>query len=260
MNEETTTKSIQTVDRAFQILESISEKGALSLNELHQIVGVNKASLHRLIYTLIEDGYLKKDEQQGKYYLTLKLYEIGSNSIQVFDKMSLINTVLADLNDKTGRIAQYSVEDGDHLVCIQSIGQKSPSFSIYTNVGRRSPLYATSAGKAILAAYTNAELLQKWNNFDVQKLTANTITDVQDLLKDLTNVRQRQYALDMEEKEYNVFCIGSVVLGSHKQPIGAISLSGRSMTPEEEQKLAAELLPATRLLSDLLGHVSTNFI
>ena len=94
----------------------------------------------------------------------------------------------------------------------------------------------------------------------MQKLTANTITDVQDLLKDLTNVRQRQYALDMEENEYNVFCIGSVVLGSHKQPIGAISLSGHSMTPEEEQKLAAELLPATRLLSDLLGHVSTNFI
>lgn len=204
MNEETTTKSIQTVDRTFQILESISEKGALSLNELRQIVGVNKASLHRLIYTLTEDGY--------------------------------------------------------HLVCIQNIGQKSPSFSIYTNVGRRSPLYATSAGKAILAAYTNAELLQKWNNFDVQKLIDNTITDVQDLLKDLTNVRQRQYALDMEENGYNVFCIGSVVLGSHKQPIRAISLSGCSMTPEEEKKLATELLPATRLLSDLLGLVSTNFI
>lgn len=204
MNEETTTKSIQTVDRAFQILESISEKGALSLNELRQIVGVNKASLHRLIYTLTEDGY--------------------------------------------------------HLVCIQNIGQKSPSFSIYTNVGRRSPLYATSAGKAILAAYTNAELLQKWNNFDVQKLIDNTITDVQDLLKDLANVRQRQYALDMEENGYNVFCIGSVVPGSHKQPIRAISLSGCSMTPEGEKKLATELLPATRLLSDLLELVSTNFI
>nr|WP_296043491.1 IclR family transcriptional regulator [uncultured Blautia sp.] len=260
MNEENTTKSIQTVDRAFQILETISEKGAMSLNDLHKIVGVNKASLHRLIYTLIENGYLKKDEQQGKYYLTLKLYEIGSNSIQIFDKMSLINTVLADLNDKTGRIAQYSVEDNNHLVCIQSIGQKSPSFSIYTNVGKRSPLYATSAGKAILAAYTNAEVLQKWNSFEIHQLTEHTIMDPQALIRDLTNVRQRQYALDMEENEYNVFCIGSVVLGNQNQPVGAISLSGRSMTPEEEQKLAAELLPATRLLSDLLGHVSSNFI
>ncbi|POP35017.1 IclR family transcriptional regulator [Lactonifactor longoviformis] len=248
-------ETIQAVDRAFQILETISRKGSMSLNDLHKELRVSKASLLRLAYTLVQNGYLDKNPQTGNYTLTLKAYEVGISSIQNLDKISLINSTLVDLSRETGRIAQFSVEDNNQLLCLQSIGQKTSSFSIYTTVGRRSPLYCTSAGKALLSAYTNTQIIEKWETFDVKALTEHTITDIHSFLQDVSETRRRHYALDREENEYHIFCVGAPVMGHSNLPLGAISVSGSSLTEEEEQRIAGILVPAVKRLSGLLGYV-----
>lgn len=255
MQTETKLETVQAVDRAFQILELLSERRSMSLSELHKEVKVNKASLLRLAYTLVQNGYLDKHPETGNYSLTTKAYEIGIRSIQNIDKFSLINSVLAELGAKTGRIAQFSIEDHDELLCLQSIGQKTSTFSVYTNVGNRSPLYCTSAGKAILAAYTNSQIMERWDSFGVKQLTEHTITNVHRLLEDLSQVRQRRYAVDREENEYNVFCVGAAVLGSANVPVGAVSISGRSLTAAEEEQISEALLPAVKLLSGYMGYM-----
>lgn len=256
MQTENKLETIQAVDRAFQILELLSRNGSMSLNDLHKEIKVNKASLLRLAYTLVQNGYLDKHPQTGNYSLTMKTYEIGIRSVQNLDKMSLINSILADLSAETGRIAQFSIEDHNQLLCLQSIGQKSSSFSVYTNVGNRSPLYCTSAGKAILASYSNSQVMEKWDFLNVKKLTEHTITDVHKLLEDLSEIRERHYALDREENEYNVYCVGAVVMGSMNMPVGAVSISGRSLTSEEEKQIADALIPAVKLLSECMGYIS----
>ena len=248
-------ETIQSVDRAFQILETVSRLGSISLADLQKKLQYNQASLSRLVYTLVENGYLVKNEKSGEYVLTLKAYEIGINAVQNLDKISLINSTLADLSRETGRIAQFSIEDNNQLLCIQSIGQQSSSFSVYTNVGRRSPLYCTSAGKALLSAYTNTRIMELWDTLDVKSLTEHTITDVHEFLHDISEIRRRQYALDREENEYNVFCIGAVVLDHTSTPIGAVSISGDSLTPEEEQQISTLLISSVKRLSNLLGYM-----
>lgn len=248
-------ETIQSVDRAFQILETVSRLGSLSLIDLQKKLQYNKASLSRLVYTLVENGYLEKNEKTGEYVLTLKAYEIGINAVQNLDKISLINSTLADLSRETGRIAQFSIEDNNQLLCIQSIGQKSSSFSVYTNVGRRSPLYCTSAGKALLSTYTNTKIIELWDSLDVKPLTEHTITDVHEFLLDVSQVRRRQYALDREENEYNIFCVGAVVLDHTSSPIGAISISGGSLTEEEETQIGGLLISSVKRLSGLLGYM-----
>lgn len=171
------------------------------------------------------------------------------------DKMSLITSTLADLSSQTGRIAQFSVEDNNTLLCLQSIGQKNNPFSVYTNLGGRSPLYCTSAGKALLSACSNTEIIARWDSFDAKPLTKNTITDVQELLSDISRIRQRGYALDQEENEYGICCIGSIVMGQAGKPVGAISLSGKAFSGEDEiRSLADVLLPAARRLSGMMGY------
>lgn len=247
---------ILAVERALKLLELLSEHGKMSLNEMHQISKINKASLLRLTYTLVQQGYAKKDEETGEYSLTLKSYEVGVRAVQNVDKMSLINSVLADLNQSTGRIAQFSVEDNNTLLCLQSINQNNNLFSVYSNLGGRSPLYCTSAGKAILSAYSNTEILAKWEKMDVKPLTKNTITDIQRLLEDISLTRQRGYALDNEENEYQICCIGSIVLGASGKPVGAVSLSGNVFQDEREiQAVADDLLPAVRRLSGMMGYI-----
>lgn len=248
-------ETIQSVDRAIQILETVSRLGSISLIDLQKTLQYNKASLSRLVYTLVQNGYLAKNEKTGEYVLTLRPYEIGINAVQNLDKISLINSTLADLSRETGRIAQFSIEDNNQLLCIQSIGQKSSSFSVYTNVGKRSPLYCTSAGKALLSTYTNTTIMEKWDNLDVKPLTEHTITDIHEFLQDISQIRRRQYALDREENEYNIFCIGAVVFDHTRSPIGAISISGGSLTPEEETQIGDLLISSVNRLSNLLGYM-----
>ena len=245
------------LDRGLKILELIAEHKSLSLNELHQITGVGKASVLRLCYTLVQAGYAKKDPVTGNYSPTMKVYEIGLKTVQNFDKMTAINSTLIDLNTRTGRIAQFSVEDNNTLLCLQSVNQNSNLLSsVYTSRGGRSPLYCTSAGKAILSTYTNTDILARFERMDVRALTPNTITDPQLLLEDIVKTRQRGYALDMEENEMNLCCIGTIVLGQYGQLIGAISLSGNVFKDEDEIKdISNILLPAVANLSAMMGYI-----
>lgn len=81
------------------------------------------------------------------------------------------------------------------------------------------------------------------------------MTDVHSLLQDISETRRRHYALDREENDYNVFCVGAVVMGPANVPMGAISISGNSLTEEEEQQISGVLIPAVKRLSGLLGYV-----
>lgn len=249
---------IQAVERALQILELLSKHGSLGLNDIHKLMKINKASLLRLCYTLTEQGYLTRKEDTGIYSLTLKSYEVGLHAVQNLDKMSIISSALVDLHEMTGKIAQFSVEDNYQLLCLQSIGMNNNLFSSYTSPGERSPLYCTSAGKALLSACPNTEIISKWDYMEIKPLTRHTITDVQDLLADISLTRQRGYALDNEESEYNLCCIGTIVRGQTGAPVGAVSLSGTGFKDEAEiQQLADALLPAVNRLSSQMGYVRT---
>ncbi len=245
---------IQAVDRAFAILETVARQNQITAAALASELHISKASLARLLYTMVQNGYLKVSKN-GEYSITFKAYEVGVNAVSNLDRLSLINSTLVELNRSTGRIAQFSTIDHNQLLCIQSVSTGTPSFSTRTNVGSRSPVYCTSAGKAILAASSNETIIDMWNTFDIKAFTEHTITDLQTFLKEIASIRQTGYALDMEEGEYQLFCIGSVIRDHSGLPIGAISLSGNTLTKEEEQQLSTALISAAVRLSGLLGYI-----
>ena len=140
--------------------------------------------------------------------------------------------------------------------CSESIDINNTGFSVYTRVGERSGLYSTSAGKALLSLLPNDEILQKFDKMTIRALTPNTITTPDALLQDIAKTRTRGYALDLEENEPGLFCIGVPLMGYNGTALGAISLSGRSMTPEDEQRLSTMLVSSSQRLSTMLGYTS----
>ena len=250
-----TSTSVQAIDRACLVLETIAQKGTISLNELHEIVGINKPSLSRITASLCQNGFLKRNEKSGDYSLSLKLFELGVKATQGINYLNLIRSELEALSSELGVIAQFSVEDNNELLCLESIDPNNSNFSIYTRIGGRSPLYSTSAGKAILSTYSNDEILKKWDTMHVVALTPNTIKTSDDLLKDITLIRQRNYALDIEENEPGLFCVGTVLLNYTNKPIGAISLSSKTMSDEDQQRYANTLLSHTQRLSAIFGYI-----
>ena len=246
--------SVQAIDRALLVLETIAKESSLSINDLHILLGLNKASLSRITATLHNKGYLNREEKTGNYSLSLRTFEIGVRAVRNLDYINLIKGSLANLSSELSVIAQYSIEDHHELLCLESFDHKNTGFSLYTHVGQRSPLYATSAGKAILSTYSNEEIMEKWKHMEIRTLTSNTITDIDALLQDIALTRQRNYALDMEESEYGVYCIGTALLNYNRQPIGAISLSSSSMTAEEQECYGDALLQQSKRLSNMLGY------
>lgn len=244
------------VERAMKILELISREGQMSLNDLHKVMQVGKASLLRLANTLVQCGYLEKDEAKGLYRLTLKTYEVGISAINNLDKVSIINTALVELSHATHCIAQFSVENEGRLLCLQSFGQHSPFFSVYTDVGTRAPLYSTSAGKVLLATYTNGQIAQMWDSLDVRARTRHTITDLQLFLREMDKIRRQRYALNIEEDEYGVFGVSTVVMSHVNLAIGAISVTSGRMTEDDAVSRAEILLDCSQRLSRMLGYSS----
>nr|WP_325181616.1 IclR family transcriptional regulator [uncultured Oscillibacter sp.] len=254
MSEPKSPGSVQVIDRTFKILETIARNGNVSLKDIYTTLGLNKASTLRIVTALCSNGYVYRDSVGGNYSLTFKAFEVGVYAVRNVNYISFIKSFLEQMSSDLGVIAQFSVEDNNELLCLESYDPTGSSFSVYTRVGQRSPLYSTSAGKAILSTYSNDEIRAKWPAMNVRAFTRNTITSLDALLQDIGQIRQRNYAMDNEESEPGLFCIGTVLLNYNRRPIGAISLSTNRMTEEIQQNLSSALLDQSRQLSYMLGY------
>lgn len=254
MDKDESTQSVQLIDRTFAVLEIIAKNGTMSLKDVYTSLGLNKASTFRIVNALCSNGYLKRDEKSGEYSLTFKAYEIGIATIRRVDYITFIRETVDKMSSDLGVIAQYSIDDCNELLCIESFDTTRANFSVYNRVGQRSPLYATSAGKAILSTYSDEEIARKWANMNVRAYTSNTITDLNDFMQEIYVIRQRNYAVDMEETEPGLFCVGTALLNYNHRAIGAISLSTNHMTDELLQRLSNSLLTQTQRLSYMLSY------
>ena len=247
---------VQAVERAFFVLEYISKNGSSTLKELYTAAGIGKASMCRLVHTMELSGYLRHDEATGAYSMTYKPFEIGVTAVRSISYINVIKSMLESLSAELDAIAQFSIEDNNELLCLESFNNSDQSFSIYAAIGQRTPLYATSAGKAILSTLSNDEIREKWDKMNITKLMPNTITDLDDFLKEIQQVRQQSYAVDREENEPGVFCVGSALMNYNRTAIGAISVSTHSLDPETEKRFSETVISYASRISHMLGYIN----
>lgn len=247
-------QSVQLLDRAFGILELLSSNKRMSLKEIYTKLELNKASTLRIMSALCANNYVHKDPRSGDYSLSFKCYEIGIKAVGMFNHINFIREALDSLAFSLNVIAQFSVDEYGSLLCLESFDNTHSNLTVYTKVGQRSPLYATSAGKAILSTYSEEEVRQLWPRMNVKVFTPNTITSLDDFLKELAVIRQQGYALDMEETELGLFCLGMPLLDNTGRAIGAISLSTSCMDQETINRLRNGLSTQVRRLAYLLSY------
>lgn len=256
MKELTSTSNVQSIERAFYVLELVAEKGSMSLKDLYTTVGINKASMSRIAATLCHNGYLNKNDKTGEFSLSFKAFEVGVQAVKNISYIDLIKSLLERLSEELDVIAQFSIEDHDKLLCIECFNKNNDHFAVYTSVGQKTPLYATSAGKAILSTYSNDEILEKWKRFDVQRYTEHTITSPDVFIREIAKIRQQKYATDREENELGCFCVGTVLMNYNRQAVGSISLSTSTMDEKKEYDLSQRLIEETSRLSYMLGYTT----
>jgi len=172
-----TTKNIQSVERAFAILESFQQHGGMerSVKEISEALGLNKSTTFGLINTLTNLGYLQQNTGNQKYVLGLKLLSF-SNTIKV--QNSIIRTVhpyLEQINHKYGETAHCAVEHQESVIYLDKV-EATSSISINTQIGTQNYMHCTGVGKCILA-YMPADYQENIFSAPLKTMTYNTITN-----------------------------------------------------------------------------------
>ena len=243
---------VQSVERIFQLIESLAAHPAgAGLQRLAQDTGLAKSTVHRLLASLVSLGYAAQDEN-GRYRLTLKMFELSSGIVNSMDIMDVAKVHLERLAQRTGEAVHLVIRDGQDIVYIYKT--ESGPMRMSSRVGLRSPLYCTGVGKAILATLPADEVAQIWQHTTLQKLTAHTIVEFDALQAQLTEVRTNGYAIDDEENELGVRCVAVAIPGVGGRADSAFSISGLApyMTPERIRRIATLAQDArTDIMADL---------
>jgi len=250
--------SIQSVDRALYLLETIAEAGGeATLTELANRTGLNISTCHHLLATLIQRGFAAKVPGRRLYALGARILYLGHACLQV-DLPRRAQPYLENINRITGETVHLAALQGDNVVTL-AVREARHAVRVETGkIGRVEAPHATSVGKAILAWLPEDEMHRILAG-GMKRYTDKTITDFPALLESLRAVRRNGVAIDREEYLPGVICVGAAIRDQAGAVIGAISASTPAMRASDEHiaLMRNEIAAATRGLSAEFGEPSS---
>jgi DNA-binding IclR family transcriptional regulator len=237
-----------TVAKAIGIVEILASKAdvGISLGELSALIDMPKSSTHRYLVTLQELGLaVRKDG--------VKVIELAGSFLEKSDIRNESQAIMNELAEKTGETIHLAVPSGTEVVYIAKIESKH-TLGMSSRLGTRLPLYCTSLGKSILA-FSRPELLQAVLAERLEARTAHTIISAEALQTELVAVRSQGFALDNEENEPGICCVGAPILDYSGKAIAAISISAPCdrMNQERATQLGPLLWESTQRVSRRWG-------
>lgn len=250
--EQNSGSKVQSIDRAISILETLSNYPSLSLNDLSEQVDLHKATTHRLVQSLVENGFVEQLGDTKHYRISLRMFELGNKRVQNIDFVNVAKSNIRQLSQDISQTVHLVIEDNNEVLYIDKNGDDQES-KMRSKIGQKAPLYCTAVGKAILAMRSNQEVEMYWHQLIPEEKTKRTITTLDHLLIELAEVRERGYALDDEEFEYGVFCVGAA-FSSYKEPAaGAFSISLPISEKQRQEFYISKVLECSKRITQLLG-------
>lgn len=247
---------VQSVDRALSIIEVLSDyEEGIGITEISSKIDLHKSTVHRLLLTLIKKGYVEQNSNTNKYKLTLKLFELGNKSIDKMDIRSIAKPYLQQLKELTNEVVHLVIREGAEIVYIDKVESEN-KIRMHSRIGTKSPMYCTSVGKAILAYLPETEIDNIWRETEIKRFTEYTITDLNKMKKTLERIREEGYALDEEENELGIRCIGAPIFNHKGEVCGAISISGPTIrvTKEKINDFKDNIIDFSSKISKELGY------
>lgn len=240
------TSGVQSVERAFELLECIYEAGGdVTLSELAARTALPLPTIHRLLRTLAGLGYTRQLPNR-RYALGPRLIRLGEGAGKLLG--TLARPQLASLVEQLAESANMAVLDGDMVVYTAQV-QSRNSMRMFTEVGRRAHLHDTGVGKAMLSQMSEQAVRGIVARVGMPTPTEQSISDIDTLLAELAATRERGYAIDDGEQEVGVRCF-AVVVPNVPTPT-AISVSGPDTRVDEA--FAERAVPLLRAAAERIS-------
>lgn len=246
------TSKVQSIDRAVFILETLADTNSLGLGELSEKVGLHKATTHRIVQSLIENGLIEQVEENKQYRVSLRMFELGNKRVQNIDFINVAKSNIRQLSEEINQTVHLVIEDNDEILYIDKYGDHHES-KMRSKIGLKAPLYCTAVGKAMLAKRSDNEILLYWSDLETEQKTEHTLTNIEQFMAEIEKVREEGYAVDDEEFEYGVFCVGSIFSSYKESVAGALSISLPIKEKPNKEHYVAKIRECAERISQLLG-------
>lgn len=218
--------TLQTVDRALQLLEVLSEyPQGLSTKEIEEILELNKLNVHRLLTTLENRGFVER--HNSVYVIGLKMVELSSMRLGNIELKTEASPYLRELVNVLGQPAQLAIYSKGEAMFIEKM-QSVNTLRMYSQIGKRIPIYCSSVGKALLMDAEDEAILKELKKIKFEKITPNTLGNPQEVLKEIQTARELGYTIDNAEHEEEIFCVAAPVYDYRGKIIAAVSTAGKN--------------------------------
>lgn len=246
---------IQAIERAAAILNAFTaECPELGVTELADRLGLHKSTVHRFVVNLEAAGFLERSGQSGRYRLGLRIFELGGLVMQQMNLWDEALPFLEGLVRDTGETGHLAVLDGGEAIYVERVETRR-ALRVPSAIGHGYPVHATNLGKVLLADLSDEELHEIVERRGLNAYTPKTITDLGALQEELVNIREQGFAVDNEEYDEGLRCIGAPISDHSGTVVAAIGIGGpvTRVTPERVQELAVVVMEAGHGLSRRLG-------
>lgn len=242
--------SVQSIQRAFQLLETMADNGGtMGLSQLASESGLPLPTIHRLVRTLVDLGYLRQDLSR-RYVLGPRLIRLGESSSTMLSRWAQPH--LSQLVDELGETANLAMLDGDQIVYVAQAPSRH-SMRMFTEVGRRVMPHCTAVGKALMATLPRETVQDILRRTGMPRQTEHTITDPDVFAEQLAWSAEHGYAIDDGEQEVGVRCVAVAVPDAPTKLAMSISGPAPRMTDQVMERAVPLLVRAGAALSRDLG-------
>lgn len=239
------------IEKVVAVTEALEHKERLS--EIAHAARLPISTVHRILQQLTALGWVRVDDN-GSYRIGARLLALVGQAGEESNLVRSARETLLALRDRTGHTVHFAVRHGDEAVYVDKLDGRR-AYQMRSRIGLSISLHSTAIGKSILARLPEEEVRAIAARTGLPARTNRTITDVSVLLEHLALVRRHRFAVDNEENEAHVRCIGAAVIDHRGVPVGAISISSLAFELDavEVRRLAPLVVAAARDVSAVLG-------
>ena len=226
-------QSNQSVQRAFKLVDELSENGSRGVSELASELEMPVSTVHDYLQALVATGYVTKNGSE--YRTTTRFLEVGHRQLHRLEVFKTARDELAMVAEETGEHASLLIEEDEQAVIV-AVQEGADAINLFAYPGARMPLHATAPGKAMLAHMPRERVTDIVDRRGLVEVTTDTITDPDVLFDQLETIREQGYAVDVGERIAGMVCIAAPVLDKDDRIRGAICVCGPRSRFDEDRR------------------------
>jgi IclR family pca regulon transcriptional regulator len=243
------TTGVQSLERGLAVIRSFdADHDRMTLSDVARRTGLTRATARRFLHTLVQLDYMQTDGRN--FWLRPRILDLGYAYLSSLSLPDIAAPHLKELSEEIHESSSISVLDGTDVVYVARIPARR-IMSVRITVGTRFPAYVTSMGRAILAGLPREEVVEILGRSDLEQLTPHTLTDPDELMAAIEDVRRLGYALVDQELEVGLRSIAVPITDTGGRVVAAVNVSVPA-TAVSIEHVRTSLLPSLQATRDAI--------